>query len=90
MKYETPQPFFPRQFACPAGEKQHVGAGQRALAVTPRNLLDDDGFAAAAIDAPHRIQQKHQKAPEGDELETALGELVVSGGGLMAARTNRS
>jgi hypothetical protein len=49
-------------------------------------LLHDDRLTAAAINAPHRIQQKNQKAPEGDELETALGQLVVSGGGLMAAR----
>jgi hypothetical protein len=34
------------------------------LAVTPRNLLDDEGFAAAAVDAPHWVQQKNQKAPE--------------------------
>ena len=44
---------------------------------------------AAAIDAPHRVKQKNQKAPERNELETALGELIVSGGGLMAARANR-
>jgi len=38
-----------------------------------------------AIDAPHGVKQKNQKAPERNELETALGELIVSGGGLMAA-----
>jgi hypothetical protein len=33
--------------------------------------------------------QKNQTAPKRNELETALGELIVSGGRLMAARTNR-
>ena len=64
---------------CPAVE---------SIAVAPGNFLDDDRLTAAAIDTPHRIQQKNQKAPERDELETALRELVVSGGGLMAARAN--
>ena len=81
--------FLPGKPARPAGQKQHVGFGQGALAVAPRNFLDDDRLAAAAIDAPHRVQQKNQKSPERNELETPLGELIVSGGGLMAARTNR-
>ena len=59
------------------------------FAVAPRNFFNDDGFAAAAIDASHGIHQKHQKAPERNELEAALGELIVSRSGLMAARTNR-
>jgi hypothetical protein len=42
-----------------------------------------------AIDPPHGVEQKNQEAPERDELETAFGELIVSGSGLMAARTNR-
>lgn len=33
------------------GQKQHVGIGQRMLAIAPGNLLDDHGFTAAAIDA---------------------------------------
>jgi hypothetical protein len=32
-----------------------------------------DGAAATAIDAPHGIEQKDQKSPEGNELEAALG-----------------
>jgi hypothetical protein len=40
--------------------------------------------------APHGVQQKNQKSPEGDELETPFGELIVSGGGLMTARTDRA
>lgn len=53
-----------------------------------RNLLDDDRIAAAAIDAPHRVQ-KDQKAPERNKLETPCGELIVPGRGLVAMRTNR-
>ena len=73
----------------PAGQKQHVGPGQRALAIAPRNLLDDNRLTAGAIDAPHGIQQKNQKAPKRNELETPFGELIITGGGLMAARTDR-
>jgi uncharacterized protein YlxW (UPF0749 family) len=46
-------------------------------------------MAAAAIDTPHRIEQKNQKSPERDELEAALAELVVTGSGLVATRTHR-
>ena len=46
-------------------------------------------MTAAAIDTPHRVEQKDQKTPEGNELETALGQLVVAGAGLMATRTSR-
>ena len=81
--------FLPGKPARPAGQKQHIGIGQGTLAVTPGHFLDDDCLTTAAIDATHGIQQKNQKAPKGNELETALGELIVSGGRLMAARTNR-
>jgi hypothetical protein len=37
----------------------------------------------------HGVKQKNQKSPERNKLETPLGELIVSGGGLMAARTDR-
>src|SRR4051812_47185403 len=59
------------------------------LAVTPRNLLDDNRLAMPAIDPAHGVQQEDQKAPEGNELEPALGELIVSTPRLMTARTDR-
>jgi hypothetical protein len=40
----------------PAGQKQHVLIGESALAVTPRNLFDDDRITAAAIDAAHGVE----------------------------------
>jgi len=52
-------------------------------------LLDDDCLATAAIDAPHRVEQKNQKTPKRNELETALGKLIVSRGRLVATRTHR-
>jgi hypothetical protein len=58
------------------------------LAVAPRNFLDNHRIAAAAIDAPHRVEQKNQKAPERDELETPFGKLVIAGRRLVASRTN--
>jgi len=77
--------FLPGQPARPAGQKQHVGFGECTFAIGPRDLLDDDRLAAAAIDAPHGVKQKHQKSPERNELKTPLGELIVSGSGLVAA-----
>src|SRR5689334_22071513 len=79
----------PREAARPAGQKQHIGIGQGTLAIAPGHFLDDDCLTTAAIDATHGIKQKNQKTPKWNELETALGELIISGGRLMAARTNR-
>jgi hypothetical protein len=59
-----------------------------ALWTRETTTLDNDRLAAAAIDAPHGVKQKNQKSPERNKLETPLGELIVSGGGLMAARTD--
>jgi hypothetical protein len=74
--------------ACPTGQKQHVRPGEGSLAIAPGNLLDDDGMAPRTIHAPHGVQQEHHKAPEGNEFETALGELVVSRSRLLAAGTD--
>jgi hypothetical protein len=75
--------FFPGQ---PAGQEQHVGSGQGAFAIAPGDFFDDDGAAAAAIDTSHGVQQEDEESPKGDELEAPLGELIVAGRGLMAAR----
>jgi hypothetical protein len=80
--------FLPGKPTRPAGQKEHVGFGQSAFAVAPRNFLDDDRLAAATIDAPHGVQQKNQKAPERYKFETPLGELIIPGCGLMAARAD--
>ena len=80
--------FLPGQPARPAGQKEHIGFGESTFAIGPGNLFDDDRLAAAAIDAPHGVKQKNQKSPERNKLETPLGELIVSGGGQMAARTD--
>jgi hypothetical protein len=58
------------------------------LAVTPGNFFDGRLATAAAIDAPHRVQQENEESPQRDELEAPLGELVVSGRRQMAARTD--
>jgi len=66
------------QSACPAGQKQHVGFGESSFAIAPRNLFDDDRLAATTIDAPHGVEQKNQKSPERNKLETSFGELITS------------
>jgi len=67
----------------------HVGAGQCAFAGGPQHFFYDDGLTAAAVNAAHAIHQKNQESPERNELETPLGEIIVSRPRLMAARTNR-
>jgi hypothetical protein len=57
--------------------------------MAPGNFLDKDRLAAAAIDSPHGVEQKNQKSPERNELESPLGEFVVTRCRLMAARTDR-
>jgi hypothetical protein len=78
---------FPGQFARPAGQKQHVGFGQVALAISPWNLFYHHA-AAAAVHAPHAIQKENQNAPERYELKASLRKMVVTGGWLVAARAD--
>ncbi len=85
-----PGRFLPRKATSPAGQKQHVSFGQRALAVTPRHFFDDDRSAAMAIHAPHSVKEEDEKSPQRNELEAPLGELVIAGCWLMAAGTDRS
>jgi hypothetical protein len=40
-------------------------------------FLDDQGFTAVAIDAPHRLRQEHQKPPERDGSVTAFREPIA-------------
>jgi hypothetical protein len=81
--------FFPGKPARPTGQKQHVGMGQLMFAIAPGDLLDDHGLAAGASDAPHRVEEEDQEAPERDEFEPPLGELIVTGGRLMATGADR-
>ena len=48
------------------------------------------GGASATIDAAHGVQQEDEKSPQGHELETSYGELIVAGRPLMAARAGRN
>jgi hypothetical protein len=55
-------------------------ARQLVLAIAPGNLLDHDA-TIPAVNASHAVEQENQKTPQGDELEAALGEMIVSGAG---------
>src|SRR5215471_13107117 len=81
--------FFPGEAARPASQEEHVGFGQGTFAVAPGHFFDHHGGTAAAVHAPHGVQQEDEKAPERDELKAPLGELVVAWSRLMAARTDR-
>src|SRR5450631_1878750 len=80
--------FLPGEFACPAGEEEHVGFGGLMLAIAPRNLFDHLA-AIAAVDPSHAVQKENQNSPEGNELKTPLGEMIVTGCGLVAPRADR-
>lgn len=70
--------FLPRQAASPAGQKEHVDGSQSVLAVAPGDLFDDDGVAAAAIDAPHGVQQEDEESPKRNELKAVLVDSAVT------------
>src|SRR5215470_4826662 len=81
--------FFPGEAARPASQEEHVGFGQGTFAVAPGHFFDHHGGAAAAVHAPHGVQQEDEKSPERNELKAPLGELIVAWSRLMAARTDR-
>jgi len=80
--------FFPGELPRPAGQKQHIGSGQLVLAIAPGNLLDHHA-TIPAIDAAHAVQQENQKAPQRNELEAPLGEMIITWCRLVAPRTDR-
>ena len=58
------------------------------LTIAPGNLLDEHA-TIAAVDAPHAVQQENQKTPQRNELEAALGKMIVTRCRLMAPRADR-
>jgi len=71
----------------PMRQKLHVDLGELMFARGPWNFFDGDA-AGFAVDPPHPVQQKHQKPPEWNKLETSLGLMIVTGRWLMATRTD--
>jgi hypothetical protein len=57
------------------------------LAIAPGNLLDQDA-TISAVDTSLTIEQENQKTPQGNELEAALGEMIVPRRRLVAPRTD--
>jgi hypothetical protein len=57
------------------------------FAITPGNLLNEHRIASATINAAHRVQQKDEETPERNKLEAPLGEMIIAGTRLVAART---
>src|SRR5215467_6376265 len=80
--------FLPGKPTCPLSQKQHISFSQSTFAVAPGNFLHDHGAAATAIHAAHCVEEEDQKSPQGDELETAFGELVVTRCRQMTARAD--
>ena len=88
MKCETLRRSPSRKAGAPSGPETACRRWSTALAVAPRNLFDDDRATAGAIDAPHRVEKKDQKAPERNELEAPFGELIITGRWPVATRTD--
>ena len=78
----------PRQLPGPMRQEQHVGLGQLVLADPPRNLLDPH-TAVPAIDPSHTVEQHDHEAPQRDELESPLAQVIVAGRRPVAARAHR-
>jgi len=57
-------------------------------AKTKTCALLDDHATVAALDAPHPIQQEHQKAPQRYELEALRGKVIIARWRLVAPRTD--
>ena len=75
-----------QQPARPARQESHHGAGQRALAVAPGNVLDDHAVLGT-MDPPGRVTEVGGDAPKGHKQPAPLVQAVVGGRGLLAART---
>src|ERR1039458_3998967 len=81
--------FLPGELARPTGQEQHVGLGKLVLAIAPRNLFHYHHATMAALDAPHAVQEKDQKPPDGDEFEAPFGKMIVTRRRLVAPRADR-
>jgi hypothetical protein len=57
--------------------------------MAPGDFFDDHGLAAWTRDAPHGVEEEDQEAPERDEFEPPLGELIVTGGWVVATGADR-
>src|SRR3954447_1989851 len=66
----------PTQAPGPTRQEPAIGRRQLILAIAPRHHLHRDP-APGAIHAAHPVDEEHQDAPEGDELESPLLEVVV-------------
>src|ERR1019366_9544536 len=72
----------------PTGQKLHIGPGQLAFAPAPGNLFDHHP-TTLAVHPSHAVQQENQKAPQRNELEAALGKMIVTWCRLVAPRADR-
>ena len=79
--------FFPGQFSRPVCQKLHVGSGKSVLALGPRHLFHRHAAALTAHPS-HAVEEKHQQAPERNELKAPFVEVVVAAAGLMTPRAN--
>jgi len=78
----------PAQALGPGSQEMAIDITAGVLALGPGHLLDFDA-AIPAIDATHGVGEIDENAPDRNELEKAgRGHLVISRGGLGAARAS--
>ena len=84
---------FPREPPSPASQEPTIGCRQLVLAVAPGNLLHLH-TTPWTLDAPHRVHEEHRDLPERHRAppagwsEPSLGQSVVAGSRLAAARAD--
>lgn len=79
----------PRQSFGPAGQKPRIGGCKMVLPLGPRHPFHLHA-AARASNPPHGVEEEYGDAPQGNELEAALGKNVIPGSTSAATRTGGS
>src|SRR5439155_8690482 len=80
---------FPTQLTSPMCQKLHVYLGQVMFATAPWDFFHYDS-TPAAVHTPHAVEEKHQKAPQRNELKPSLVEVIVAGAGLLTTQVHCS
>jgi hypothetical protein len=81
--------FLPGKASCPTGQKPSIGCCQMIFPLSPRNQFYLYP-AARTVNSARGVEKEHGNTPEGDKLETALGQGVVSWTTPVASGAERS
>src|ERR1019366_6353639 len=88
MKCETPRPFPSTKAGAPSGLETACTPGSAYVCRRPTELPRRRPPHSGGNRPAASNKAEKPKIPRKDKFETALRELIVSGGGLMTARAN--